>query len=151
MPSDEAKPLHQCLPDDILLKLKDKIEKQRLLQQAWATQVGADIAEHTQVTGYESGILRVRLQSPAWAARLRQQGASMLKKLRRQPPFEDIKKLQLRVVPHEDAANEINARRLQLSDRSRNLIKTVADGIDDSSLKSAMIRLSQVSDNISKK
>ncbi|GMR18199.1 MAG: hypothetical protein BMS9Abin33_0605 [Gammaproteobacteria bacterium] len=148
MPSDKDTSLHHYLPDDILMKLKAKKEQSQYLQQVWQNQIGDELATHTQAVSYQDGILKVQVESAAWASRLRQQGMQIVRQLRQRPAFRMIKKIQLRVAPDNNPAVKVSNRsnRAYLSEQSRELIGTVAQEINDPGLKAAMLNLSKTSD-----
>ncbi len=152
MPSDKDTSLVHYLPDDILMKLKVKMEQSQRLQQAWRDQIGDELATHAQAISYEDGILKVRAESAAWASRLRQQGMQIVRQLRQRPAFRTIKKIQLRVAPDDNPAVKASNRsnRAYLSEQSRELIGTVAEEINDPGLKAAMLNLSKTSDQTHK-
>jgi len=152
MPSDKDTSLVHYLPDDILMKLKVKMEQSQRLQQAWRDQIGDELATHTQAVSYEDGILKIQAESAAWASRLRQQGMQIVRQLRQRPAFRMIKKIQLRVMPDDNPAVKTSNRsnRAHLSEQSRELIGTVAEEINDPGLKAAMLNLSKTSDQTHK-
>lgn len=48
----------------------DKLDDQRIFTE-WATIVGAEVAQHAQIEGFEDAIVHVRASSTAWATQLK--------------------------------------------------------------------------------
>ncbi len=65
----------------------------------WEAVVGPDIAAHARPVSLRSGVLRIDVDQPAWAAELRFLAADMLERLRETSGSTDLTEVQIRVRP----------------------------------------------------
>lgn len=58
----------------------DKLDDQRIFTE-WSTIVGAEVAQHAQIEGFEDAVVHVRASSTAWATQLRMLAPRVVAKL----------------------------------------------------------------------
>ncbi|MBI5461916.1 MAG: DUF721 domain-containing protein [Gammaproteobacteria bacterium] len=100
-----------------------------------------ELADHCHLAGIRDGCLRLVVDSPAWAARLRFQEPQLIRNWVRQGGGE-IRRVQVRVAPQEQAPTP-PARHLILTAESARLLEQTARGIADPGLAQALRRLAR--------
>jgi len=127
----------------------DEISKLRIF---WLGAVSAPLGDHTHPARYAQGRLTVHADTSAWASRLRQRQAEIVKLLRHEPFFKHLHELQVRVAPRAPEKNAAGADRPQAAPRSRvppaaaQLIRAVAERIGDPALRAALLRFGNHAD-----
>jgi len=120
------------------------------LHLAWSRVLPGPLADHTRPRHYEQGKLTVSAPSAAWASRLRQQQASLIDRLRREPGLAELRELAVQIVPkgeHDTAADlrtlADSTRRApaRLTPQTARLLREVAERVTDPDLRAALERL----------
>lgn len=121
----------------------DEISRLRIL---WLGAVSAPLGDHTHPAHYARGRLTVHADTSAWASRLRQRQAEIIRQLRHEPFFKQLHELQVRVAPRASAPRPAAAERMPAAARSRvspaaaRLLHTAAERIGDPALRAALLR-----------
>lgn len=126
------------------------------LRAIWHTHVSEPLASHTHPVRTAGGRLVVQADTPVWASRLRQQQFTLLSQLIREPALRHLEGLTVKVVPRSvgpdpNSAASPPARRPPFSSATGRLLKSVATGIENSDLRTALLRLSELSSDTSTK
>ncbi len=103
--------------------------------------VDARLGERLEVTGWSDGILRVRLDQPALATRWRFQEPVVLRQLKRQPQFRDLREIRLVLIQAPSpppATPHPLSRTLQASAPA---LRALADSEDHGPLRRALLEL----------
>ena len=98
-----------------------------------------DTRVHCRVGNIRDGVLILFTDSTAWATRLRYHVPSLLNALQQQKPLQELRKIELRVLPLEK--KEITHQKANLSSEAASCITACAEGIDDEGLSQALQRL----------
>lgn len=110
--------------------------------EAWRQAVGDELAAQVQPIRLRNGRLILRAASPAWVSRVRHAHESLIKLLRREPPFRDLVDIEVRATPREfPKQNRTTSKPPALAETSRRLLESVAADIEDPALRAALIRL----------
>jgi len=133
----------------MLREVGEQLDIASRLQLLWQAYVPPPLAGHVHPTGYAHGQLQVRVDSPVWANRLRQQKQQLMQRLRRDPYLQKLQDIQVRVKPPSYApAPQIvtpkpRTTRRRLSKGTARLLHSLAEGIDDPALRAALERLGE--------
>ncbi len=139
------------LPAEILKRAGVHMDKLSSLLSHWKAGLGEPLVSHSFPVSYVNGRLSLRADTSAWASRLRHSQAEIMKELRDDPFFHDLRELYVRVLP-ERARVPGEKKRQSVSLPSRipasaaHLIKSVADDILDPALRRSLIRLAGARD-----
>lgn len=96
---------------------------------------------HCRVAGCRDGQMILMTESPAWATRLRYQVPALLAGLRRRAPALELREILVKVSPFAPPVEVGKTPRPTMSDGVAALLQDVADGIDDSRLRTSLLRL----------
>lgn len=114
------------------------------LQKRLAGMLGSPLDRHIAVAGAGAGILTVRADSSAWAARLRFKLPELLAGLPDGPDGITIQTIRIRVRPAAPPPGPSGTgERPAISPESARLLETVADSISDPDLSECLLRLSR--------
>jgi hypothetical protein len=144
----------KTLSSEILRGFSGQLDQLAILRLCWATHVAQPMVVHSEPICYEGGVLSVGVDSPAWASRLRQQTASLLRVLRHEPALKGLRDFKIRIQPTKPrlAAAPVPVRLpSRLSPRTARLIQGVAESIADPDLRAALERLAKVASEPSEK
>lgn len=103
----------------------------------------ASLAQHCKVANIKDGSVVIHADSPAWAAKLRFQVASMLEQLNKERSFGALRAIRIKVSPMSEALPAALAERLTLSEHAAAVLKSAADATEDSGLKAVLLKLAQ--------
>lgn len=137
------------LAAEVLRRFGRQSDDLALLQARWRTLVGEPMAAHSEPTHYEAGRLTVAADGPAWASRVRQRQAELLRALRVEPAFNALREIRVQVQPTQPvAAASVALTRSpsRLSQEAARLVRNVAESVDDPQLRAALDRLSHRDD-----
>lgn len=111
----------------------------------WQQVVGADIAGHSHPVRVEGRCLLVHADSPLWSNQIRHRYPEFVQHLQKFPELRQIVELSVRVVPSNPAPGPEKAEhpRPNMSSNASEVISGVAKGIEDESLRAALMRLSR--------
>lgn len=104
---------------------------------------------HSEPTNFEGGRLTITVRSPAWASRLRQQEAGLVRILRVDPVFRGLRDIKVRVQPT-DPVMKLTPAPLRgpsrIPSQAARLVRSVADTVTDPQLRAALERLADLGD-----
>lgn len=126
------------------------------LRAIWHAHVPEPLASYTHPVRTTGGRLIVQADTPVWANRLRQQQFTLVSRLIRDPALRHLAGLTIKVVPRsvapaENSASRPAVRRPALSSTTGRLLRSVAGAIEDRNLRSSLLRLAELSGDISGK
>jgi hypothetical protein len=111
---------------------------------AWSEAVGEELARHVHPIRYTGGRLVLRAGSAVWVSKVRHSHDTLSRHLRRQPQFRDLVGLEVRAAPLDRRGrSEAPRARPSLSDKTRRLLRSVADDVADPALRATLARLSR--------
>lgn len=139
------------LPDTMLKRAGVHMDKLSSLLAHWKANVGEPLVSHSFPVSYGDGRLSLRVDTSAWASRLRHSQAETMNQLREDPYFHDLRELYVRVLPERARAQSEKKREApalpsRIPVTAAHLIKSVADDIVDPALRKALIRLAGAPD-----
>jgi hypothetical protein len=102
-----------------------------------------EYAGHCQAVTLRQYILVVAADTPAWAARMRYFSAELLIKLRQEPVFRNLKKIQIRVVPRSLIPRTPPPEQKYISGKSASVIQDAVKSIKDPKLKKSLLKLAR--------
>jgi len=108
-------------------------------------QLPAGLREHVKPLNISGYTLVLMVSSPAWKSKLRFQLPELEKQLQ-QKTGNQLRQISVKIVPkkqYEGNTGGKKNKRSSLSPSSQSIIKGLADSLDDSRLKSSLLRLSQ--------
>lgn len=115
------------------------------LSALWHTLISEPLAGHTRPISYANGQLAVHADSAAWASRVRQQKQALCQCLQRDPFFEGLTDLSVRVAPagSHDVLRPARARpaAARPSPRAIELLRSTVRTTRDPALQAAFNRL----------
>jgi len=102
-----------------------------------------EYAGHCQAVTLRQHILVVAADTPAWAARIRYFSVELLNKLRQEPVFSNLKKIQIRVVPRSLVPRSPPSEQKYISGKSASVIQDAVKSIKDPLLKKSLLKLAR--------
>ena len=136
--------VRRVLPDTLCLRV---IERQPValirLEKRISGYLDPKLASHTRVANARDGILVLQADSPAWAARLRQQVPTLITRLRETGETGPVEQIRVTVRPADQTGPPPARPMARLSSRSAAEIEAAAEAIDDRALGSALKRLAR--------
>jgi hypothetical protein len=136
------------LSNEILRRFGGQLDRLGSLRARWHRLVGQPMAGHSEPTCFEGGRLTVTVPSPAWASRLRQQEAGLVRALRTDPEFRALRDIKMRVQPTDPVMKLSPATTRgpsRISSQAARLVRSVAETVDDPQLRAALERLADAS------
>lgn len=103
----------------------------------------SELAEHINFANFHDNTAVITADTPAWLTQLRYQAPTLLKHLKQQPGLQELRKLQFKIQPPSQAPLLKPARRAALSTYGADVLKSAANGTEDTELANALRRLSQ--------
>jgi hypothetical protein len=131
----------------VLRRFGRHLDDSALWRLRWQALVGEPMAAHSEPILYEAGRLTVAADGPAWASRVRQQEAALVRTLRADPELKALREIKVNVRPTRSAAAPSIApprRPSRISPRAARLVRDVAASIGDPELRAALERLGDV-------
>ncbi len=110
----------------------------------WQALVGEPMAAHSEPTHYEGGRLTVAADGPAWASRIRQQDAALLRALHADPALGALRAIKVIVRPTTSPAAASVAPTpppSRISPKAAQLVRSIAESVSDPQLRAALERL----------
>lgn len=138
------------LQPDLLQRLGRELDEASRLGLAWSRVLPAPLSEQTRPRHYEHGRLTVSAPSAAWASRLRQQQASLIERLQREPGLTGLRELVVQIAPKGESDTVAELRTLakstrrapaRLTPQTAQLLREVAERVSDPELRAALERL----------
>ena len=126
---------------DSLRRLSAALAQHRALLEAVAGLLPADVAAHCVAATLTGSELRLLVDSPAWATRLRYLARDLQRGLRNRWRVETVT---VGVEPIRGATAGRPIRRARLSAAAATAIASAAAGIEDEGLRQALLRLSRL-------
>ena len=115
-----------------IIKLQDAIRKK----------LGSPLNKHLSIANYNHDCLVIITDSPAWAARLRFQSAEILTFTRTWLESNNLQTVRIKVAPlNEYQTKQVSA--ISISSSTADLLRTVAENINDAELRVSLLRLSE--------
>ena len=112
------------------------------LQQKLRLKLDPVLSTHLLVANFNSDVLTIHTDSPAWAARLRFKMPDILDIAKETCGLRDLHSVRVKVViPERDSSCATKA--MSLSDETVQMMLKTADSITDNNLRRALIRLSK--------
>jgi hypothetical protein len=136
------------LSAEILRRFGGQLDRLGSLRARWHRLVGEPMAGHSEPTCFEGGRLTVTVPSPAWASRLRQQEAGLVRTLRADAEFRGLRDIKVRVQPTDPAIKFSPATTQapsRISSQAARLVRSVAETVSDPHLRAALERLADAS------
>ncbi len=147
MPRNGPKTLGFCLPGDLLQCYRSHHQVQTAWQSVWRQCIATPLSVHTYPVRFERGRLTVHADAAVWASQLRHQLKRLQQSLQKQPLFADLNEIQVRVRPPATALTPAQAQesppRPVLSAPARQLLRKLADSVQDPDLSRSLKRLSE--------
>lgn len=112
------------------------------LQEYIRCDIGPPLSNHLFVTNFSHDTLIVHADTPAWASRLRYQTADILNIAKNRFGLSGLESIRIKVKPL-DACPPKPASTIRLSLTSSELLRNVAESIDDPGLRSSLLQLSR--------
>lgn len=133
-----AQSLAQCLKaNNKIAQIMQQAELLRQINHSFHQLLyDANLAEHCQVMSWKQGCLTIRVDSAAWATRLRFLTPQLLASLRIE--LKELKEICYRVRPAEVTTPLNYWKKAPLSSESAELLTTVAENVIDMKLKAAL-------------
>lgn len=116
---------------------------QKVLQEILPNVTSPELSEHVRFANLRDDTAVITTDTPAWLTQLRYQAPILLKQLKQQPGLQGLRKIQFKILPPAQAPILKPARRATLSTYSADILKSAANGIEDTELSEALRRLSQ--------
>ena len=116
---------------------------QNVLQNISHDANAAQLAKHVTFSNLRDDTAVISTDTPAWLTQLRYQAPIILQHLKQQPGLQGLRKIQFKIQPSSQAPILKPARRAMLSNYSAEVLRSAADGTDDTELADALRRLSQ--------
>ena len=145
MRGKKPKKLSKFVPDEINRALHQGMGQVYDLYPAWAQIVGQELARHSRPLALTGQSLVVQVESPVWAAAIRQRHKSLLGKLREEEGMQQINEIRVRVSPTPVPVGPSEASRRPapaVSTAAAEAIALTAVATEDPALKEALMRLS---------
>lgn len=102
--------------------------------------IGPELSRHCRIQNLRDDSLILQTDAPIWANRLRFALPALLEQLRAQPELQQLRDIQVRVVPNEAPRAKSRAR-AHLSTTAAALLRHAAEGTADPALREALRRL----------
>jgi hypothetical protein len=102
-----------------------------------------ELAAHCQVANYQAGKLVLIVDSSVWASRLRFSIPQLCKSLQTLALFEQLKTIEYTIKSLYEPIAKPAQKKLNLSMANSTLLTTTAEGISDTKLQQALLRLAQ--------
>jgi len=137
----------KALSAEVLRRFGRQIDEFAQWRMRWHTLVGEPMTGHSEPILYEAGRLTVAADGPAWASRIRQQEAALLRALRADPTLRGLREIKVTIRPTSARAAASVAPTRQpsrLSPRAARLVRSIAETVTDPDLRAALERLSDV-------
>jgi len=112
------------------------------LQKAIRKKLGSPLNKHLSVANYNHDCLVIITDSPAWAARLRFQSADILTFARTWPDLKNLQTVRIKVTPLNEHQTK-QSDNISISSSTADLLRTVAENINDAELRVSLLRLSE--------
>lgn len=127
-------------------KLSDIVAKSNFLcslQLLLTPYLEKSVAQHCQVANYEENTLTLIANSASWATKIRFQTPELIKKLKSEKPFSELKKIRsiIRLNIESKQLKRTPRKPMSLSARNINIIKNTAMTIQDEKLRKALEKL----------
>jgi len=146
--------LSKFLPADLQGSLHRALGQAARLYPIWSREVPADLASASHPTGYAGGVLTVQVDSPVWAAVLRQQQRTLIARLRQTEELSELQEIRLKVVPgNQPVGPNASPRRpaSRITSEASASIARAAETVADDKLKEALKRLQETAASKDKK
>ncbi len=122
-----------------------KTQELRTLQSILEAYLDPLLHPHCHVGGYREGELTLLAAAPTWATHIRYLIPDLLEALKKEPKFRQIHSIYCRVIPATARENpEPKTPPQPLSNNSRALLRSAAEGIQNRTLAEALQRLSRL-------
>jgi len=144
MRGKNPKKLSKFVPDEINRALHQGMGQVYDLYPVWGQLVGQELARHSRPLALSGQSLVVQVESPVWAAAIRQRHRTLLAQLREQEGMQQINEIRVRVSPTPVPVGPSgNSRRpaSPVSTAATEAIALTAAATEDPALKEALMRL----------
>lgn len=142
--------LFKYVPQDLDRILHRGLDHVYRLYPVWAEVAGTGLAQHSRPLGLASQCLTVQVDSPVWAAAVRQRQHSILATLNNKGDLGQVAELRIRVSPTQTAigpTESVIRPAAPLSAGAAEAIAKTAASIEDEELKAALMRLEATTHN----
>ena len=136
-------PVARLLETGALARFLQRADQLRRATERIRARLGTPLGAHCEVASRRGDTLVVRTDAAAWASRLRFLAPQVLQALSGIEDWSGLRKLQVIVRPPDPDAKPVPARRVEMSVQSADLLRHVAEDIQDSALREALLRLSR--------
>ena len=116
---------------------------QKILHDILQDKGNPELAKHVNFANLRDDTAVITTDTPAWLTQLRYQAPVILTHLKQQPGLQGLCKIQFKIQPPSQNPILKPARRATLSAHSAAILKSAANGIEDTELSDALRRLSQ--------
>lgn len=143
----KCKKLHKLLKNNSLIanSVTKTLYALQHMESFVTEQLPVGLREHVKPLNISGHTLVLMVSSPAWKSKLRFQLPALEKQLQ-EKTGRQLRQISIKVVPkkqHDGSKARKKTKRSSLSLSSQSIIKGLADSLDDSRLKSSLLRLSQ--------
>ncbi|MCG6886195.1 MAG: DUF721 domain-containing protein [Proteobacteria bacterium] len=108
------------------------------------SELDSALANHCQVASFRPPALAIVADSPAWATRLRFQGKTLAQQLKRKhKEFQRLEYIEVRIYPSRLQPRSAPPSPRRISHAAASNIISVAESLDDTPLKEALLRLAR--------
>jgi Uncharacterized protein conserved in bacteria len=102
-------------------KLVKKCEGSAKLKQVFQSIIEQDLSKYCEFAKYENSTLSVEIANSAWATKFRYLTADLIKQLRSQPEFHELKKIRYFVKKHQDPIVAPTIKKTSLTESNQRL------------------------------
>ncbi|MEE8481872.1 MAG: DUF721 domain-containing protein [Acidiferrobacterales bacterium] len=139
------KTIRSYISGDAAARAQQAAMLRQTLAPLWEQVVGVDIAAHSHPVRIEGKTLLVHTDNSLWGNQIRNRYPEFVEKLQQFMELRQIAELRVRVVPPNEAPGpeKVTHARPIMSSTASTVISGVANGIEDDSLRAALLRLSR--------
>ena len=140
------KKLSKFVPAEISQALHQGLGKIYDIYPVWERIAGAEIARHSRPLAYSHNSLVIQVESPVWAAAIRQRQQRMLAEIQQVKGLQQTSEIRLKVSPTPIPVGPVESARgpaRRISAAASDTIARTAEIIEEPSLKRALNRLYQ--------
>lgn len=144
MRGKKPKKLSKFVPPELNQALHQGLGQVYDLYPVWIQMVGEKLATHSRPLAYVDQCLVVQVESPVWAAAIRQRQQTLLARLKEVDGMQRTREIRIRVSPTPVTVGPVESVRQSaepVSEAAANSIALAAAAIEDPALKDALMRL----------
>lgn len=136
-------------PNSQLSNLITKVNQLNQLNQSLSEILDPKIAVHCQITNLENQILTLLVDNSSWGTKIRYAAPEIIKKMHTIPELSQVKQIKCIVRPKQQYRNAKppqTAQKMTISSENAQILRSIANGIEDEKLKKALLHLANSND-----